>query len=126
MKLVFVAILITAFAQGETPRHIAGRIRIEKTAAGVVRFAPLELVAWAGDLIHWYNDTDEAHEPGVIKKDGTFVAFLEELIAARTVSFVFSPLPRIDNAKKQVSFTIKYVCGRHPGEQGVIQIVPTP
>ena len=126
MRPIFAAILFAAFAQSESPRAISGRIRIEKTASGAVRFAPAELVAWAGDPIHWHNDTGEILEPGVVKKDGTFIAFLEDPIAARSVSSVFSPLARLDDSKKQLTFTIKYICRRHRDEQGVIQVIPTP
>src|SRR5262245_52636028 len=126
MKSIFAAILLAALAHSQSPRPIAGRIRIEKTAAGAARFAPAELVAWAGESIHWFNDTAEAHEPGVLKKDGTFVAFLEEPVTARSVSSVFSPLARINESEKMISFTIRYVCGRHREEQGVIQVIPTP
>jgi hypothetical protein len=118
--------LFAAFAQGESPPAISGRIRIEKTASGAVRFAPAEIVAWAGDPIHWHNDTGEIHEPGVVKKDGTFVAFLEEPIASHGVSSVFSPLARLDESKKQLTFVIQYKCRRHRDEQGVIQVIPTP
>jgi hypothetical protein len=120
------AILLVILARGETTRPIAGRIRIEKTASGAVRFSPAETVSWAGGQLHWFNDTAEAHEPGVIRKDGSFVAFLDEPVAPRAVSGVFSPQPRIDSAGKQVPFSIHYVCGRHREEKGDIQVIPTP
>jgi plastocyanin len=126
VKPICAAIVFAVFAQSQAAPPIAGRIRIEKTAAGAVRFAPAEVVAWSGDLIHWYNETGEAHEPGVLNSDGTFVAFLEAPVAARSGSSVFSPLARVDDSGKQVPFTIRYVCGRHRGEQGVIQVIPTP
>ena len=126
MKRISAALLFIALAQGQAPRTMAGRIRIEKTPAGTLRFYPAEIVAWAGDQIHWFNATGEIHEPGVIRKDGRFVAFLEEPLAAGAVSAVFSPLARIDRDDKQIAFTIHYVCGRHRGEQGVIQVIPTP
>ena len=126
VKSTFAAILLAALAQSQSPRPIAGRIRIEKSDAGAVRFTPTEIVAWAGDPIHWFNDTGEVHEPGVLRKDGTFVAFLEKPVAARNVSSVFSPLARIDDSKKMTAFTIRYVCGRHRDEQGSIQVIPTP
>jgi len=91
-----------------------------------VRFSPPELVAWAGDQIHWFNDTSDLHEPGVIRQDGTFVSFLEEPVATRATSAVFSPFARIDKNNQQIPFTIRYVCGRHRGEQGAIQVIPTP
>ena len=126
MKAICATILCAVFAQSQSPRPIAGRIRIERTAAGAVRFAPAEVVAWAGDPIHWYNETGEAHEPGVLRSDGTFVPFLEAPIAARSGSSIFSPLARLDDSKIMVPFTIRYECGRHRGEQGVIQVIPTP
>ena len=126
MKLFLAVLLLTVFAQGQAPRSIAGRIRIEKATAGTSRFSPAEVVAWSGDQIHWYNDTAEPHEPGVLRKDGSFVAFLEEPVAAGAASGVFSSLARIDDSKKQIAFTIHYVCGRHRSEQGTIQVIPAP
>jgi len=126
VKAVPAVILLAVLAWGETPRPIAGRIRIEKTASGAVRFSPAETVVWAGGQLHWFNGTAEAHEPGVIRKDGSFVAFLDEPVAGRAASGVFSPQPRIDSAGKQVPFTLHYVCGRHREEQGDIQVIPTP
>ena len=126
MKPICAAIVFAMFAHSQSPRPIAGRIRIERTPAGAVRFAPAEVVAWSGDLIHWHNDTGEVHEPGVLKSDGTFVAFLEAPIAARSGSSIFSPMARLDASQQQVPFTIRYMCGRHRGEQGIIQVIPTP
>jgi plastocyanin len=126
LKPICAAIVCAVFVQAQSPRPIAGRIRIERTATGAVRFAPAEVVAWSGDLIHWHNETSEAHEPGVLRNDGTFVAFLETPVAARSGSSIFSPLARLDDSKSQVPFTIHYLCGRHRGEQGVIQVIPTP
>jgi hypothetical protein len=126
MKPFWAFVLFAAFARCQNTHPIAGRVRIEKTAAGVVRFYPAEVVAWAGDQIHWFNDTADLHEPGVINKDGSFVSLLEEPLSPKSVSAVFSPLARCDNSDKQIAFTIRYVCGRHRNEQGVIQVIPTP
>jgi plastocyanin len=127
MKPILAVILLAALANSEPPAKMAGRVRIEQTESGTVRFTPAEIVAWAGQQIHWFNDTGEVHEPGVLKKDGTFVPFLEEPVAARNSSAVFSPLARIDDkTKKQVAFTIEYVCARHRDEKGTIQVIPTP
>ncbi|MEO8592712.1 MAG: hypothetical protein ABI759_05295 [Candidatus Solibacter sp.] len=126
MRLLIAATCLAFLAQGQSSRPVAGRIRIEKTASGPVRFAPAEIVAWAGDQIHWFNDTGELHEPGILKKDGAFVAFLEEPVAVHATSAVFSPLARIDKGKKQIAFTIPYFCRLHPGEKGIIQVIPTP
>lgn len=123
MKLLIAIVVLAAFAQGESP--IAGRIRIERTLGGD-QFGPAEIVVWAGDLVHWSNETGEVHEPGVLRRDGTFVAFLERPVAPGTTSPVFSPLARVDGSDNQVAFTINYVCGRHRNEKGVIQVVPTP
>ena len=70
VKPVLAVILAALFAQAQAPKKMAGRIRIETAPSGAIRFTPAEIVAWAGDTIHWFNDTDEAHEPGVIRKDG--------------------------------------------------------
>ena len=126
MQPLLAAVLLAAFASGQAPRSIAGRIRVERNPSGAARFGPAEVVAWAGDPIHWFNDTAESHEPGIIRKDGTFVAFLEEPLLPGTVSAVFSPMARIDDKQNQIAFTIHYVCGLHRGEQGVIQVIPTP
>jgi plastocyanin len=126
VRELFAAVVVAIFAQAQTPQSIAGRIRIERTSAGKMRFNPAEIVAWAGSQIHWYNTTAEAHDPGVIKEDGSFVAFLEEPVAAGAASAVFSPLARIDDNGKLIAFTIHYVCGRHRNEQGAIQVIPTP
>jgi plastocyanin len=91
-----------------------------------MRFSPAEVVTWAGDQVHWFNETGELHEPGVIRNDGTFVAFLEEPVAAGAASSVFSSLPRLNKENKQIAFTIHYVCGRHRNEQGAIQVIPAP
>ena len=121
-----VALLLAIFAQAQPPRTMAGRIRIEKTSAGKTRFGPEEIVAWAGDQLHWHNMTSEAHDPGVVREDGTFVGFLEEPVAAWATSAVFSPLARIDDSQKLKPFTLHYLCGRHRNEQGTIQVIPTP
>ncbi len=126
MKLFCAAVICALFAQAQAPRPVAGRIRIEKSPLGVSRFSPAEVVAWAGQQIHWFNDTGEPHEPGVLNKDGVFVGFLEAPVPSRATSAVFSPLARIDESQKQIPFTIRYVCGRHPGEHGIIQVIPTP
>jgi plastocyanin len=126
LKPLLTACLLALFAQAQPPRSMAGRIRIEKTSAGSIRFTPAEVVAWAGDQIHWYNQTAEVHDPGVIRKDGTFVSFLEEPVAPGAPSGVFSSLARVNTAKKQIPFSIRYVCGRHPNEQGTIQVIPAP
>jgi plastocyanin len=126
-SLTCAAACLAVLTPAEVPHKISGRIRIEKLASGKVRFGPPEIVAWAGDQVHWYNDTNEPHEPGVIRSDGTFVAFLEEPVAAKTSSAVFSPFARIDQeSRRMVPFSIHYVCGLHPEEQGVIQVIPTP
>ena len=126
MKLIWAIVLLAVFACGEPTPPIAGRIVIEKSPSGAVRFRPPELVAWAGDQIHWFNDTPEPHDPGVWRKDGKFVSFLEEPITAGSTSAVFSPFARIDKANNQIAFTIQYTCRRHRNEKGVIQVVPTP
>ncbi len=125
MRVLVAATLLAVFAQGQTSRPVAGRIRIERTESGA-RFAPAEIVAWAGDQIHWFNNTDQLHDPGVLNKDGVFVPFLEEPVAAHATSAVFSPLARIDKDKKMIAFAIPYVCRRHPNEKGTIQVIPTP
>jgi plastocyanin len=125
LKLLVAVVVLAAFAQGQNPNPIAGRIRIERTLGGD-QFGPAEIVVWAGDLIHWSNETGEVHEPGVLRRDGAFVAFLERPVAPGTTSAVFSPLARVDASDNQVGFTIHYVCGRHRNEKGVIQVVPTP
>jgi len=80
-----------------------------------------------GYHIHWYDDTGEPHEPGVIPEHGRCVTFLDEPVAAWSSSSVFSPFARICNTnKKMVSFTIHYLCGLHRNEEGVIQVIPTP
>jgi len=126
MRAFVAALLFAVFAQGQISRPVAGRIRIERTASGTTRFAPAEIVAWAGDQIHWFNNTDEFHDPGILNKDGVFVAFLEEPLAARATSGVFSPLARIDKENKMIAFAIPYLCRRHPNEKGSIQVIPTP
>lgn len=126
MKAALAVALLAAFAQGQAPHPMAGRIRIEKTQSGKVRFGPPEIVAWAGEQIHWYNDTGEPHEPGILKRDGSFVAFLDEPVAPGSSSAVFSPFARIDDNRKLIPFTITYVCGLHREEQGVIQVIPVP
>ena len=126
VKPVLAVILAALFAQAQAPKKMAGRIRIETAPSGAIRFTPAEIVAWAGDTIHWFNDTDEAHEPGVIRKDGAFVAFLETPVAPRSASAVFSPFARINAEKNQIAFTIHYVCRRHRNEQGTIEVQPTP
>jgi hypothetical protein len=126
VKPLLAAALFAVFAQGQAPGPILGRIRIEKTATGTFRFTPPEIVAWAGDQLHWCNETGVAHEPGVVNKDGSFVPFLEEPLAPQSVSAVFSPPARIDDSRKFVAFTIHYVCGRHRNEEGTIQVIPTP
>ena len=126
MKLLLFAALLAATVLAQTPRPVACRIRLEKNASGETRFAPAELVAWAGDQIHWFNDTTEFHDPGVLDKDGRFVSFLEEPVAIRSTSSVFSPFARINKDGKMVAFTIPYLCRQHPGEKGIIQVIPTP
>jgi plastocyanin len=126
VRALFAAVLLTFFAQAQTQKSIADRIRIEKAPAGKMRFSPVEIVAWAGAQIHWYNTTAEAHEPGILKEDGRFVAFLEEPVAAGAASAVFSPLARIDEKGNLIPFTIHYICGLHRNEQGSIQVIPTP
>jgi len=120
------AALLAAAVLAQTPRPVACRIRIEKDAAGTAHFAPAELVAWAGDQIHWFNDTTELHDPGVLDKNGKFVPFLEESVAIRATSAVFSPFARINKDGKMIAFTIPYLCRQHPGEKGFIQVIPTP
>ncbi len=126
MRLCVAAILLALFVHGQSSRPVAGRIRIEKSVSGEVRFRPAEIVAWAGDQIHWFNNTDELHDPGVLNQKGEFVAFLEEPVARHATSGVFSPLARIDKDNKMISFAIQYVCRRHPNEKGTIQVIPTP
>jgi plastocyanin len=126
MRAFVAAVLLAASVQGQPAKPIAGRIRIERIASGATRFAPAEIVAWAGDQIHWFNNTDEPHDPGVLNKDGVFVPFLEQPLAAHATSDVFSPLARIDKDQKMIAFSIQYVCRRHPNEKGTIQVIPTP
>jgi hypothetical protein len=126
VKLFFAAAILAVFAQGQSPHGIAGRIRIERIAGGGSRFRPAETVSWGGDQMHWHNDTAEAHDPGVVRSDGTFVPFFDEPVAAGATSGVFTPLPRLDASSNQVPFTIHYVCGLHRGEEGTIEIVPVP
>jgi plastocyanin len=126
LKAFVAAMLLVLLAQAQSSRPVAGRIRIERTATGVARFAPAEIVVWAGDHIHWFNNTGELHEPGVFNKDGVFVPFLEAPLAAQATSGVFSPLARIDKKGNMVAFSIPFVCRRHPHETGTIQVVPTP
>ena len=126
MRPIWAVMLLAAFAHGESSVPVAGRICIEKTPSGAVRFRPPELVAWAGDQIHWFNDTSEPHDPGVWRKDGKFVSFLEEPVAAGSTSAVFSPFARIDKSNNQIAFTIQYSCRKHRNEKGVIQVIPTP
>jgi plastocyanin len=72
VKLFLAAFLLAVLAQGQ--HRSTRRIRIETTSNGTTRFSPREVVAWAGDQIHWHNDTDESHDPGVLRTDGTFVS----------------------------------------------------
>ena len=123
---MFAAVVVGTLALAQAPHSIAGRIRIEKLPSGKVRFGPPEITAWAGDQIHWYNDTSDPHEPGVIRSDGRFIPFLEEPVASKSSSAVFSPFARIDSTNRMIPFSIHYVCGLHRDEQGVIQVIPTP
>jgi plastocyanin len=123
-------VLIAVFCQAaQQPRAERGtrQIAIERSPRGESSsFTPATITVWAGDLVTWKNLTMEDHDPGVVNKDGSFVGFFAAPLKPGTMSQVFSPGAELDKDNKQIPYTIPYLCKLHRGEQGTIQVVPTP
>ena len=100
-------------------------LSIHKDSKGRLWFFTLN-----GKLCYFYKDT--FHNSGndkwlsSLQTRFEFVSFLEEPVAVRSTSSVFSPLARINKDGKMIAFTIPYLCRQHPGEKGIIQVIPTP
>ena len=104
---------------------MAVKIFIEKTA-GVTGFNPATVSVWAGDQISWTNNTDVAHQPGVLNLDGSFASFQATPIMPGQPSDVFSPQAQLDGDGNQQPYPINYECQIHPSEKGIIQVQVTP
>jgi plastocyanin len=120
---------ITLFGQGEHPPRAqqgARQIAIERSPRGGASFTPTAITVWAGDQVTWKNLTTDDHDPGVLNKDESFVGFFGAPLKPGTMSQVFSPGAELDKDNKQVPYTIRYLCKLHRGEQGTIQVIPTP
>jgi plastocyanin len=122
--LMIVGILGSA-ASVPRAEKVARQIVIKRSGEST-SFTPSALMCWAGDQVTWRNLTTEEHNPGVLNKDETFVAFLETPLKPGSVSHVFSPFAELDKDNKQVPYTIHYRCSLHRNEEGTIQVIPTP
>jgi plastocyanin len=104
---------------------MAVKVFIENTT-GVTGFSPAKVSVWAGDQISWTNNTEVAHQPGVVNPDGSFASFQATPIMPGEPSDVFSPQAQLDSSGNQQAYPIHYSCQIHPLETGVIQVQVTP